>query len=741
MAQTEVKVLFKVDGIDGYITDLNELQDALTKTTTDTKKLSDSQEKAADDIEDTTNSISNLNKKLKTLQDELDETEIGTDAFEKLQEEIKGVEGELENAKKGQQSFGDELSNAPGIVGQVSKSVKGLNVAFKALLANPIILVITGIVAAVTALFKAFTSTKEGGEALDRVMAGLSAVFDVFRDVLVTVGEKLLAVFTDPKQALIDFATLIKDNIVNRFEGLLELVPKLGEAIGLLFEGEFTAAGKVATDAVAKVTLGVEDLTDKATDAFTAVGDVINEAVEEASEAARLTGVLQKLADEERELNVLRAEQNALLADTKLKVDDTTLSIEERKAALEEAGAAETALLDDQLKLENKRLKALEALAAQSDSDAATLDELANQRIKIANLEEQSLNKQTELLGKRKALAAEQKAIDDEEAARAKEKLERQTEIAEEIRRKQLTEKQLELDDLRLKYEEEQKLAKGNKDLLKKLDDQYIKDKAAIEEEYNDRRIEEEKATQEKLKAILDEFSDKTYKTEEERLKAEALLRFEARQKELEELGLQGEELKNAKLQLEKGYEDELTRITKKGEEDRAALRKQNIEKAFSLTADVFGALQALNDARTAKDEVEAKKQFERNKKYSIAQALISTGLAVNAALTAGGNPIKLATGAQFVEAGIALATGLAQVAKIRATQFQSSDSGGGTIPTINPTASFAPPTAPGGAGEDLEIGVRSAEEGAQPIQAYVLATDVTSAQEANAQIENLSRL
>jgi ABC-type transporter Mla subunit MlaD len=58
MAQTEVKVLFKVDGIDGYITDLNELQDALTKTTTDTQKLSDSQEKAADDIEDTTNSIS-----------------------------------------------------------------------------------------------------------------------------------------------------------------------------------------------------------------------------------------------------------------------------------------------------------------------------------------------------------------------------------------------------------------------------------------------------------------------------------------------------------------------------------------------------------------------------------------------------------------------------------------------------------------------------------------------------------
>jgi len=735
----EVKVVFKVDGIDGYITDLDELQTALSKTDADTKDLSKSTDELNKEVDESTKTLTGLNNKLSELQKELRETEIGSDAFEDLQEQIKGVKSELDDAEKGQQSFTDTLSNAPGAVGSVTKSVKGLGVAFKALLANPIILVITGIVAAVTALFKAFTSTKEGGEALDRIMAGLSAVFDVFRDVLVTVSEKLISIFSDPKQAIIDFATLIKDNIVNRFEGLLELIPALGEAVGLLFEGEFTAAGKVATDAVAKVTLGVEDLTDKAQDAFNAVGEVINEAIEEGTEAARLTGILQDLADEERELNVLRAEQNALLAETKLKVDDTTLSLEERKAALEEAGAAETALLEDQLKLENDRLDALEALAEQSDSDAATLDELANQRIKIANLEEQSLNKQTELLGKRKSLAAEQKAIDDEEAARAKEKLERETEIAEEIRRKQLTEKQLELDDLRLKYKEEQKLAKGNKDLLKKLDDQYIKDKAAIEEEYNDKRVAEEKATQEKLKSILDEFVDKTYKTEEERLKAEALLRFEARNKELEELGLQGEELKNAQLQLQKGYEDELTRITKKGEEDRAALRKTNVEQSFKLTADVFGALQALNSARTADDEAEAKKQFENNKKFSIAQALISTGLAVNAALTAGGNPIKLATGAQFVEAGIALATGLAQVAKIRATQFQGGGASGGDIPTLNPVAAFTPATT-SSSGEDIELGGR-AEEQPQPIQAYVLSTDVTSAQQANQQIENLSRL
>ena len=200
----EVKVVFKVDGIDGYITDLDELQAALSKTDADTKDLSKSTDELNKEVDESTKTIGSLNNKLNELQKELQETEIGSDAFEDLQEQIKGVKSELDDAQKGQQSFTDTLSDAPGAVGAVTKSVKGLGVAFKALLANPIILVITGIVAAVTALFKAFTSTKEGGEALDRVMAGLSAVFDVFRDVLVTVGEKLFAVFTDPKQAIID---------------------------------------------------------------------------------------------------------------------------------------------------------------------------------------------------------------------------------------------------------------------------------------------------------------------------------------------------------------------------------------------------------------------------------------------------------------------------------------------------------------------------------------------------------
>lgn len=89
------------------------------------------------------------------------------------------------------------------------------------------------------------------------------------------------------------------------------------------------------------------------------------------------------------------------------------------------------------------------------------------------------------------------------------------------------------------------------------------------------------------------------------------------------------------------------------------------------MAGDVVGALIALNNAFAKDDEASAKKQFERNKKLSIAMAAINTGQAVVNALTAGGNPVKLATGAQFVEAGIALAMGVAQIASIKRQSFK----------------------------------------------------------------------
>ena len=734
MANQEVKIFFKVEGLDGYITDLNELQSALKKTDTETKDLSNSQKEVNKEVKETENTIVGLNTKLSDLNKKLNETEIGSEAFDELKEQIKDVEKELDVAKNGQKGFTDELANAPGAVGGLTKSVQGLGVAFKALLANPVILVITGIVAAVTALFKAFTSTKEGGEALDRVMAGVSAVFDVFRDVLVKVTEVLIDVFTNPKESLISFGTAIKENIVNRFEGILEFIPNIAKSIKLLFERDFSGAAETAANAFLKVTTGTEDAVNKIGDAFNAVKDVVDEATTEATEAARLTGVLQDLKDKERDLNEERAKQNALLAETKLRVDDTTLSLDERKAALEEAGAAEEDILNKQLELEGERLAALEALAAQSDSDEATLNELSAQRIKLANLQEQSTQKQIALARQKARLDAEEKAVNDEKLRQAEEQAKREFEISEELRRAKLDAEKLELDDLKLKYEEQLKLAGDNEELQKQLTEKYEQDRLNTEKKYADERKKQEDETQKTINDIINGYAEKQYNSEQERILAELEQQYLADVEKLKQAGATAEQL----AALDANYQDKVTAQTKKGEADRAELRKQSAKSAAKLVSDLFAGFAALNNARTADDEKEARKQFKINKAFSISQALINTALAVSDALA------KDATfpGSRFISAAAAGAAGLAQVLSIRNQEFE----GGGSVDSNIQAPSFNPQTALNNRNQQLtdlqdpgeEINLSRQQE---PIRAYVVSTEVESSLAANQQIENLSRL
>lgn len=143
----------------------------------------------------------------------------------------------------------------------------------------------------------------------------------------------------------------------------------------------------------------------------------------------------------------------------------------------------------------------------------------------------------------------------------------------------------------------------------------------------------------------------------------------------------------------------------------------------LSIIADLADTFQKDN-------EKSARRAFKVQKAANLASALISTYTAVNAALTAGGNPIKLATGAQFIDAGVALASGLASVAKIAKTKFE-----GGTPDTSSP------PSGGGGGGGSTQfqapsfnvVGNSGVNQLAQlqqtPVQAYVVSGQVTTAQ------------
>jgi hypothetical protein len=142
-----------------------------------------------------------------------------------------------------------------------------------------------------------------------------------------------------------------------------------------------------------------------------------------------------------------------------------------------------------------------------------------------------------------------------------------------------------------------------------------------------------------------------------------------------------------------------------------------------------MSALSILNDAfqmSAGKSEKDQRKAFKAQKAFNLASALTNTYLAVTGALTAGGNPIKLATGMQFVEAGIAAAAGAVQIAKIAATQFDSggsSTSGGGGGASA-PTMSAPQFNVVGQSGLNQLASLNQ-----QPVQAYVVSGQVTSQQ------------
>jgi len=301
MAQEEVKITFTIDGIEKEVKSVEELQKEMSKLGKETKKVAQE------------NSI----------------------------------------LAKGKSAFND-----------MKASIKGVTTGFKGLKGAIAATGLGALLIAITALVSYFKNSEEGSRKLAIAMETLGIITGKIQDAFSKLGELLVWVFTNPKEALMNFVNLIKDNIITRFEGLLKLIPSLGKAISELFKGNFSKAGKIAADAVGQVVLGVEDITDKVADATDAVIEFGKTVVKEVKEAVE---VATKLVDQFR---AIRNAQQALIVDnallnkemeTQQKIaEDTNRTYEERKAALERLGEAQVKLAENlakQAKLEEQNLR------------------------------------------------------------------------------------------------------------------------------------------------------------------------------------------------------------------------------------------------------------------------------------------------------------------------------------------------------------------------------------------------
>lgn len=186
---------------------------------------------------------------------------------------------------------------------------------------------------------------------------------------------------------------------------------------------------------------------------------------------------------------------------------------------------------------------------------------------------------------------------------------------------------------------------------------------------------------------------------------------------------------------------DEVNAIIENGQQKEVAIRQEGFKKGLELAQNAIAIIQAFSDASTKNSERDAKKKFKTDKALAIGAATVQTASAVTGALTAGGNPIKLATGQQFVEASIAAALGLAQIIKIKNSQFGSTGGGDSSTNTNVPST--------GGGGAETQPAqfnplaaqfIQNQPEQITP-RAFVLAGDVASQQEVREKVEDLARL
>ena len=410
-----------------------------------------------------------------------------------LEKSIDGVNKEVQDTSKSTQAMSGTLDKATG--GAVSKfgafkgAITSVATGFKSLKVAIIGTGIGALLIAVTSLGQAFTRSEEGQNKFAKILGVIGSVTGNLLDLLADLGENIISVFENPKQAVKDLANLIKDNIVTRFEGLLNLIPNLGKAVEQLFKGNFKEAGKIAADSVGKVVLGVDSVTESVNTAVEAVKDFGKEVSADAAAAAKIADQRANAEKKARDLIVSRAQAEQDIARLREKaVNKDKFTAEERIKFLEEAGKISEGLAAKETEVAKLRLEAKLTENALTKSNKDDLNEAAQLEASVIQLETQRLNLQKRLSTELLTARNEAKKAAEEEPEVIDKKLLKIQEIQEAYRQKQ-KDKDAETELEKINLEEERKLAE-----LDRLEASETQKQEVIDY-YNGLRLDNKKAT------------------------------------------------------------------------------------------------------------------------------------------------------------------------------------------------------------------------------------------------------
>lgn len=546
-------------------------------------------------------------------KEERDNTEAGKTLkaqIKAVSDELKTNEAAIGNNTRNVGNYADGLKGMGGAAGGAVGKIQMMSAALKALLLNPVVLVVTAIVGAFLALKKALTSSEEGQNKVNKIMQVFGVIIQRIFD------------------ALAPLANFIVDVVVGAFE-------TLGDVVDVVAKGVSAALEFLGFDQAAKSLDNFVESTDKA-----------------ARAAAKISDAKAKSEEIERGLIVKRAKLEAQIADAKAKgADSEKFSAAERKKALEEASKLTEELAGEEIKLAKLRVDTIKAENSLTQSSAEDKKKLAEAEAALFNVQrEKSQNlkaiaKETEKLQRDEQ--ARVKEIAKERAELAKAEIEKQKEIqkAFEERIKREIEAQSQLDQIEisrikdsrerqlaeLDFQFEQKQAKiiGDGEVQKQLEIELLAEQENAKRELLNQFAEEDA---EKKRNDLQKELDMQLFLQQEDLAAQNLLLEAKRQNELNNEKLTVTE----KAVINKRYNDLILANEKKVTEIQRAENQARLQNVKSITA---LAMQVSAEGGAAQ------------KGFALSQIAIDTAIAISGLTkNSEGNPLNSVT---FGAAGI----------------------------------------------------------------------------------------
>ena len=572
-----------------------------------------------------------LLKEIQALDKQLKDTDAKVGQFQRNV-------GNYGDAIKG---VGENFGSFGGFATQAVGGVRALGAAFQAAL-GPIGLIIAAIGLVITSVKAFFTSSEEGQNKFRKLQAIATVVFNNLRDIFASLGQIIVGVFEKPVESIKALGNFIVQNLTNRFVGLLELIPKLGKALSEAFSGDFVAAGKTATDALAKLTLGVADFTDKAKNGFNVVNNLMKDLAKnteaEIARQTRLSNLQDNFDKQTRAILVQNAKLEQQVAENRNKfAQKDKFNNEERLKFLDEAIKQENQILRNAEFIAATRLKIAREQNSINSFNGKKTKEMLDEE---AQLEADLIRVKTDNLNKTKELAAQRvealNAIKAEEDKALSEEKKRQEELDK--TRKKFLEEDVKFTEAAAKLNADI-ISKTNKLVTDLIQDEFMKRRQAANENFaNDVRLTEEQIALRKqenekrlanVEQTLGKESEVAIKIREEITNEEKQVidsfdkfRIEREKQLVNELAvIKGDEVKatlDAEEAKQKAIEETNEKIKEQNQKQLESLN-ENIQKAGQLLQLATETLDGFFDAsderrlkRLEKDE-EANQQIQEN--------------------------------------------------------------------------------------------------------------------------------